>query len=194
MTKLDAAALPHWFARQLRPEAGPCFALIDCARNPQLHALLTRAGVGAVSLFDGVEALRLERYGPWLAPFPLHGELAAAWFDNGGQGWAQSWGWLFQSDAGADTLRRHFKKFLKVDFPDGSQAYWRFYDPRVLCQLLPVMREEQHEQLFGQLLRRVYCVDPALNTFYAVWPQAATLGNLLLPRLDVQAQYLPAAA
>lgn len=194
MTGVDARALPQWFARQLHGDAGPCFALIDCARNPQLHALLTRAGINAVSLFDGVEALRLERYGPWLAPFPLHGELAAAWFGNGGQGWAQAWGWLFQSDAAADTLRRHFKKFLKVDFPGGSQAYWRFYDPRVLCQLLPVMREEQHEQLFGRLLRRVYCVDPALNTFYAVWPQAATLGNLLGPQLDVQAQYLPAAA
>ncbi|MBN8742125.1 MAG: hypothetical protein BGP24_18165 [Lysobacterales bacterium 69-70] len=187
--------LGRWFERQLQAEAGPCFALIDCARHPQLPALLTHAAVRAQSLFDGVEALRLQRYGAWVAPFPAHGELASIWFGNGGQGWREAWGWLFQSPAGIDELRRHFKKFLQVDLPQGGRAYWRFYDPRVICRVLPVMRQEQHEEFLGRLLRRVYCVDPALNTFYTVWPRESGLGQLLGSRpLDVHAQYLPAAA
>ena len=160
--------LGRWFERQLQPEAGPCFALIDCARHPQLHALLTHARVQAQSLFDGVEALRLQRYGAWIAPFPAQGELARIWFGSGGQGWREAWGWLFQSHADVDVLRRHFKKFLKVDLPQGGPAYWRFYDPRVICRTLPVMREEQHEEFLGRLVCRIYCVDPALNTFYTV--------------------------
>jgi len=82
-----------------------------------------------------------------------------------------------------------------VDLPQGGRAYWRFYDPRVICRVLPVMRQEQHEEFLGRLLRRVYCVDPALNTFYTVWPRESGLGQLLGSRpLDVHAQYLPAAA
>jgi hypothetical protein len=195
MTSEPAEPLARWFGRHLQAEAGPCFALVDCARHPQLHALLNHPSVRAESLFDGVEALRLERYGAWIVPFPLQGELARVWFGNAGQGWREAWGWLFQSHASLETLKRHFKKFLKVELPQGGQAYWRFYDPRVICQVLPVMRQEQHEQFVGRLLRRIYCVDPALNTFYEVWPQDSVMGNLLGERpLDIRAQYLPAVA
>lgn len=192
MTGIARSSAARWFSERLHPDAGPCYALIDAARDARLHRLLRHDDVQALSLFSDVPALRLSRYGAYCAKFPLQGELATQWFANGGQGWSDAWGWLFQSHAGLDALKRHFKKFLMVQMPQGGDAYWRFYDPRVLCEVLPVMRMDQHDEFVARIVRRIYCVDPATQRLLEVWPQESTLGSLLGNRpLSVRVHELP---
>lgn len=151
----------EWFAARLDPAAGSCFALIDSSRHPLFSDVLKQHGIRARCLFTGIAEVRLGRYAPYCAEFPLDGALAAFWFNHQGQGWREQWGWLFQSQADLDTLRGHFKKFVQVELSDGSSAYWRFYDPRVFCKVVPLMTQAQHTQMFGSLINRAYCFhDP----------------------------------
>lgn len=49
----------------------------------------------------------------------------------------QHWGIFATSPTDLDDTRRHFRRLLIVKDPEGTQVYFRFYDPRVLRKFLP---------------------------------------------------------
>lgn len=49
------------------------------------------------------------------------------------------------------TLRRHFRRFLRVKGPDDRILYFRFYDPRVMSVFLPTCQPEDLGVIFGSL-------------------------------------------
>ena len=67
------------------------------------------------------------------------------------EGWGKHWGIFAISPADFKTTQKHFRTFLMVKDPDGSQIYFRYYDPRVLRIYLPTCNEEELEVLFGSL-------------------------------------------
>lgn len=67
------------------------------------------------------------------------------------EGWGKNFGVFVRSVAGMDALRRHFRRFLRVQDPEGKTLYFRFYDPRVLKVFLPTCEVEELGALFGPL-------------------------------------------
>ena len=59
------------------------------------------------------------------------------------------WGVFCVSDSDLNTVRKHFKKFLKVQMPDREEFYFRFYDPRVLPIFLETSSETEKAMFFG---------------------------------------------
>lgn len=51
------------------------------------------------------------------------------------------------------TLRNHFRKHTKVRSDDGQALLSRFYDPRVLRMLLPVLDARQVVEFWGPVTR-----------------------------------------
>ncbi len=139
-----------WLGARLGPDDGPLYALIDCARDSRLHGWLRAPGVYSQSLHSGVQALRLERYGPFCTLIEPGRGLAEPWFSDRGLGWREHWGWLFQSRAPLSSIVLHFKKFLRVDSA-GGPLYWRFYDPRALPEPAPAQPATA-----GGVLRRLH--------------------------------------
>lgn len=63
--------------------------------------------------------------------------------------WTRPWGIFAVSDADLKTLRRHFRRFLTVQEPDGEAVLFRYYDPRILAAFLPACNEEELAAFFG---------------------------------------------
>ena len=67
------------------------------------------------------------------------------------QGWGQHWGIFATSNTDLETVRKHLKTFLLVTDPEGTQMFFRYYDPRVLRVYFPTCNEEEAELVLGPL-------------------------------------------
>jgi Domain of unknown function (DUF4123)/FHA domain len=113
----------------LRKQA-PLFAILDAARDRSILPLLEDDIDGDVQcLYDGQSAADLADYAPYLASLPVGSALLDALILRG---WGSSWAVYLTSREPIDTVRHHLRQFLIVQRADGKEAYFRFYDPRVL--------------------------------------------------------------
>lgn len=112
---------------ELGRQPATLFALLDAAREPTVRNRAHGSGQRYQSLYQGDPDL--EDYGPFLVELgrnaPLLGKLVQ-------DGWGKSWGVYLSTDLSFEQLRRHLRRFLMVKLHDGRDAYFRFYDPRVL--------------------------------------------------------------
>jgi len=63
-------------------------------------------------------------------------------------GWGQSWGVYLSSPRPFRAVRRHFRSFLVVSNESGKKLYFRYYDPRVMRDFLPLCTRRQASVLF----------------------------------------------
>lgn len=132
---------------QLRAQNQPLYALADAGRSAEVLTLLHSFDVEHRSLYEGEREVDLGRSGPYLVTLPAGSELLPALVR---QGWGKAWLVCLTSEASFADLRRHFRRLLMVKRQrDGSELYFRFYDPRVLRVFLPTCSPEQLPQLFG---------------------------------------------
>lgn len=132
----------------------PLFAILDAARDPMVLPLLMQSEHEYQSLYEGTKGDALAGVAPYLVKLPPDSTLLSQLVD---QGWGNSWGIYLTSDQSFNDVRKHFRKFLMVEMPDGEKVYFRFYDPRVLRDYLPTCSPEQTEKLYGPV--RSYYVE-----------------------------------
>jgi len=130
----------------LRGEFQPLYALLDAACESSVLKALYGSKEEYVSLFDGVAGAQLTYFAPYLVRLPKESPLLETLVQKG---WGKSWGVFLTSARPLQDLRSHFRQFLTVKMPDGAQAYFRFYDPRVLRVYLPTCLTEEAAQFFG---------------------------------------------
>ena len=88
-----------------------------------------------------------------IAPYLVHlkpDEPFTDWILS--EGWGKSRGIFALAQVDLSRMRRHFRTLLMVKEPDGSQVYFRFYDPRVLPVFLPTCNARELPVLFGPVL------------------------------------------
>jgi pSer/pThr/pTyr-binding forkhead associated (FHA) protein len=129
----------------LRKDFQPLYAILDGAREPSVLKVLVESGAERQSLFEGVQGAQLAHFAPYLVWLTSDSPLLETLVQ---QGWGKSWGIFLTCDLPLPELRRHFRHFLTVKTPNG-QAYFRFYDPRVLRVFLPTCQPEEINALFG---------------------------------------------
>jgi hypothetical protein len=103
------------------------FGIVDTAREPRLYGLVTQSP-NHLCLFAGELAPALRQAAPYLVELTDETPLKAIWRD---EGWGRAWGLLLRSSLDLKALRRHLRRFLLAQLPDGRTALFRFYDPRV---------------------------------------------------------------
>ncbi|MFL5260314.1 MAG: DUF4123 domain-containing protein [Hyphomicrobiales bacterium] len=122
------------------------YAIVDTARDPKLHPLVV-ASPPYACLFAGDIPDPLDKASPYLVGFSDPSPLKEAWREKG---WGSSWGMVCRSSLTLDELRRHLRKFLLAQLPDGDTVFFRFYDPRVWRVYWPTCTaEEQAKWLAG---------------------------------------------
>jgi pSer/pThr/pTyr-binding forkhead associated (FHA) protein len=129
----------------LRKDFQPLYAILDGAREPSVLKVLVESGAERQSLFEGAQGAQLAHFAPYLVWLTSDSPLIETLVQ---QGWGKSWGIFLTCDLPLQELRSHFRHFLTVKTPDG-QAYFRFYDPRVLRLFLPTCLPEEINALFG---------------------------------------------
>lgn len=124
-------------------------AILDAARDPRVLELLTCSIDQARSLYEGPKAESFTEIAPYLVRFtpgsPLLEKLVM-------EGWGERWGVYLTSIQSYKELRRHFRRFLKVEDADtGEELFFRFYDPEVLRVFLPSCLPRQAAEFWSDV-------------------------------------------
>lgn len=135
----------------LREEAarGSLYAVLDAARGRRILELLRGSAEERRLLYDGILGAALAEMGPYLVRLPPESALLDALVR---EGWQRKWGIFIVYERPFDELRRHLRRFLKVESEASrEQLYFRFYDPWVLGAFLPTCTVRQAWQFFGDV-------------------------------------------
>jgi pSer/pThr/pTyr-binding forkhead associated (FHA) protein len=137
----------------------PHYALLDASREPSVLKVILESKEEYQSLFEGAQGAQLAHFAPYLIRIPQKSPLIETLTH---QAWSKSWGVFLTCDQPLKDLRTHFRHFLTVNLPDGSQVYFRYYDPRVLRLFLPTCLPEETTQFFGPVKHfLIEAEDPA---------------------------------
>ncbi len=156
-------------AYQLLEGAGRLYAIVDAARDEQILTIVRKLGIQVQCLYTGDEAIRLAAYAPYLlsfndTPHPLSRYLV--------YGWSRQWGIFLRSESSADAVSSHLADFITVMHPDGHDAYFRFYDPRILPVFLSSSTADILVKFFGTVIDCFLVEDDSGNTLdrYRITP------------------------
>jgi uncharacterized protein DUF4123/FHA domain-containing protein len=148
---LDAGELEgkqQEFLASLEKEPGLLYAILDAAQGPRIRDMLCDSHTHYHSLYEGKEGEELADIAPFLVSLPIGSPLTATIIR---EGWNKNWGVFLTTEIGFLELRRHLRHFLKVQTEDGKELLFRFYDPRVLSEVLPHFETAQREEFYGPI-------------------------------------------
>jgi hypothetical protein len=132
----------------LRSDYQPLYVVLDAARDIKILALLMQSKEEHQSLYEGVQGAKLSQVAPYLVKLGKDSLLLGSLLL---EGWGKSWGVYLTCTSEFQEVRRHLRRFLEVQLPDGKQVYFRFYDPRVLRVFLPTCNADEVNQFFGPI-------------------------------------------
>ena len=136
------------------------WAILDAARDERIYRAIDRSSQESCCLFAGNISPALRAVAPYLVRFEKGDELASFVLDKG---WGNSWGIFFSSQGSMETLRKHFRRFLRVTDESGRKLLFRYYDPRVLPIYLPTCANEELTHIFGPVERFVVETENGAN-------------------------------
>ncbi len=136
------------------------WAILDAARDERIYRAVDRSSAENCCLFAGNISRALREVAPYLVRFDKDDQLAKFVLENG---WGHAWGVFISSQASMETLRKHFRRFLRVRDESGRKLLFRYYDPRVLAIYLPTCTNEELTEIFGPVDRFVLETDEGLG-------------------------------
>jgi len=128
------------------------YAILDAAKVMGLVEMLETSGLEYACLFRGDAAEELRDVAPYLVRLEESSTFTRNLFTKGDAGW-QMWnkepGMYFRSRADLNELRRHFRRFTKVQDEGGKWYYLRFWEPRAAQQAFTAMSPAGVQRLFS---------------------------------------------
>ncbi|MBU2550301.1 MAG: DUF4123 domain-containing protein [Proteobacteria bacterium] len=129
-----------------RAEGGALYAILDAARNVEVLSGVVRFEQIGHSLYRGLPEEPLSDVAPYLVRLDDNGEMLEWLLDRG---WGLAWSVFLVARANPEDLRGHFARLVTVMDEEGTEMYFRFYDPRVLRVFLPTCTASELDRLFG---------------------------------------------
>lgn len=125
------------------------YAVLDSARDDRILELLRESPNETRSLYEGPRGDAFAESAPYLVRLAPEDWLLETLVS---EGWGQSWGIYLACGQTFKEVRRHFRRFLRVQQEGAPEyLYFRFYDPRVLRSFLPTCNNYQLQQIFGPI-------------------------------------------
>lgn len=123
------------------------YAIVDGSRQPMvIPAALDAYSSNFRCLYSGNALAEFGDNAAWVVELKL-GESTLNWLVT--HGLNRRWAIFATSQLEISAFIRHLKKFTVTVGPDGRTLFFRFYDPHVLRQYLPVFDERQTQLLFS---------------------------------------------
>lgn len=129
-------------------EAMNVFAILDGASIPDLLQSFHRHQPECVCLYRGELKPDIASVAPYLVHLQA-GTPFVDWLIR--NGWGQHWGVFVLAESNLVSMRKHFRKFLRVHNDQGKPLLFRYYDPRVLRVYLPTCNSEELATMFGPI-------------------------------------------
>jgi hypothetical protein len=124
------------------------YAVLDSARDPLVHAKLLATDAPSACLYEGRVPRPIAEIAPYLVKLRRDHRFTTQLIESG---WGRSWGVFASAPADFETMRRHFRRFLRVEDDSGRTFVFRWYDPRILRVYLPTCTEAELRMVFGPL-------------------------------------------
>jgi hypothetical protein len=124
------------------------YAVLDGARDPRIHQMVRSSELAWRCLYAGTLPAELLEVAPYLVHMRPHASFTN---DVLSRGWGHAWGIWLISAAPFDDLRRHLRRFLRVQDEAGRRLLFRYYDPIVLATFLPTCTAAELAELFGPI-------------------------------------------
>lgn len=124
------------------------YAVLDGARDPCIHQMVRSSELAWRCLYAGTLPAELLEVAPYLVHMRPHASFTN---DVLSRGWGHAWGIWLISAAPFDDLRRHLRRFLRVQDEAGRRLVFRYYDPIVLATFLPTCTAAELAELFGPI-------------------------------------------
>jgi pSer/pThr/pTyr-binding forkhead associated (FHA) protein len=148
------------------------FAIVDASRDARVPAFLDSSGETYSSLDCS------GRVGAFLVALPAEARLAHVLIKDG---WGRGWGFYGTSQAGIEEVRAHFASLVNLRSSAGAAVTLRFWDPRVLRALVPVMPPEEADAFFGPCERMVVEAEkPELALEFSRTPRGPRQQTIML--------------
>lgn len=107
------------------------YAILDAAKIVNLPELLGASGLEHRCLFKGKSYDELKNVAPWIVRLENGNDFTRRLF-TGPEGinglWDQELGFYICSRVGLDDIRKHFRKFTRVQDENGNWFYFRFWE------------------------------------------------------------------
>ena len=122
------------------------YALLDAARDSRIPAFLDASGEphAALDASGKVPA--------YLVAVPARSRLLDVLVKDG---WSRGWGFYCTTRAGLEEVCAHWRSYTTLRTEDGRALTFRFWDPRVLRALAPLMPASEAAQFFGPVSRMI---------------------------------------
>ena len=130
-------------------ESSKLYAVLDGARITTLLDTLEELAPPSACLFAGKLDPSVARVAPYIVELERGGPFSDWLVENH---WGKDAGVFMQSGTDLNGVRKHLKKFLMAKLPDGEQAFFRFYDPRVLRVYLPTCDQAEVDEFLGEAI------------------------------------------
>jgi len=130
----------------------PVFAILDGASVPDLVKNLFEHEPEYCCLYRGELEPDMATVAPYLVRLEAETQFTELVL---GEGWGAHWGSFVIGPANLRALRDHFRAFHAVELPDQRTVLFRYYDPRVLRNFLPVCNATELATFFGPVQKFV---------------------------------------
>jgi hypothetical protein len=125
----------------------PLWAVLDGAHDDRISHWVRTGDMPWACLWAGEIPRELTEVAPHAVRLQDGGDGSVRLMEHG---WGRTWGIYMASRAPLADLRRHLRRYLRVQTEDGQKRMlFRFYDPRVLRRYLPTCTPRELEQFFG---------------------------------------------
>ena len=148
--------MAHQFLKQIQDALWPpnlpqwlkVWAVLDCARDKRIYPAVLDCYLNKRCLYSADLPSELQLVAPYLIELDRDDRFTRYLIN---QGWGNSWGIFFRSEAGMERLRHHLREFLVVKDERGKRLIFRYYDPRVLRVYLPTCFTRELQTVFGPI-------------------------------------------
>ncbi|MCR4376470.1 MAG: DUF4123 domain-containing protein [Rhodospirillales bacterium] len=134
------------------PTGAKTYALMDCALDSTLYPTIQASDCSAKCLYTQSWQSGLSDISPYLVELTPGAKFSSellTW------DWYANWGYFAQSAASLDDCAQAFAAVTSVKLPDGTNAFFRFQDPRVIRTFLQTASADDLQTVFGKATRLV---------------------------------------
>ena len=139
-------ALKEYMIEILNTSKRNIYTILDSARDDKIYPELSGYNIEGVCLYPGQQAIDMAEVAPYLIKIQYETPFTE-WILS--EAFGKSWGIFIESESDLETLKKHFRQFLKVYNEEGKSVLFRYYDPRVLRVYLPTCNDKELEIIYG---------------------------------------------
>ncbi|VUD69413.1 hypothetical protein TDB9533_04780 [Thalassocella blandensis] len=147
-SQVDALIGKLWSSGGEKNISQNVYVILDGAKSPSILRMVNNSGLEHACLFAGKLSYTLLRAAPHVVKLEIAHPFTRQIIQLG---WENNWGIFVTtlSDTTLSAVRNHCRRIAKAISPTGKPLYFRYFDPSVLWEILPVCSVEELQLLFG---------------------------------------------